>query len=62
MMYYHCMEKECESTFKAEKAKFCPCCGSRVIRHALGDEVERADIKPQYCQETKVIPIYAMGA
>lgn len=60
MKYYHCMENECESTFEADRAKFCPCCGSRMIRHALGREIDAMKREPE--REVEIIPIYAIGA
>lgn len=61
MKYYHCADRDCEATFQAERAKFCPCCGGRELRHALGREID--EMQQQDRQETiRLIPIYAMGA
>ena len=50
MKYYHCVNENCETTFRAMKARRCPCCGGTALRHALGYEVEdlKADLKEGY--------------
>ncbi len=61
MKYYHCTDRDCEATFQAQGARYCPCCGGRELRHALGREID--EMKQRDPSETvRLIPVYTMSA
>lgn len=47
MTYYHCLNEHCEATFAGSRAKRCPRCGGKALRHAMGYEADRCQAQRQ---------------